>query len=247
MAVRLALAQILAHLSIIPMVMWAHPYQYGISILVYFLMGSIGMSITYHRLVSHGAFVPPTWFKIFGLFSATIGLTGTCITWPAVHRAHHNHSDKELDPHSPVVQSVWWVQFMSMFYRPPMRCLRPFVKDPYLRFFHSHYFRINAVYALVLAAIDPFAVIYAYLFPAMLLWNGGSLINNVGHLFGYRNFATADASKNNPFLALFMWGEGWHNNHHRYPRRANFGQRWFELDPSYWIIKLVQRKPSTNG
>lgn len=239
---KLFLAQIVVNLSPVVMIAYAKQFHYGVAFLVYFLTGCLGMSVTYHRLISHKAFEATTLFKVLGLFLGTIGLTGSALAWCAVHREHHLAPDTPDDPHSPHAKPYWWVEFASMFHKPKARHVRPFLKSPLIVFFHRHYFKINMAYALILSAIDPIAVIYAYLFPAFLLWHGGSLINLACHLWGYRNFEVPDKSTNNLFLGYLMWGEGWHNNHHKFPSKANNRVRWFELDISYWVILLVQKK-----
>lgn len=200
------------------------------------------MSVTYHRLISHKSFKTNNVFKIVGLFLGTVGLTGSALAWCAVHKEHHVHSDTKQDPHSPITQSFFSVQFLSMFYKPKLKYIKVFLNDPLVVFFHKNYFKINFLYALVLFIFDPFALIYAYFFPAFLLWHAGSLINSACHLYGYRNYSTNDHSKNNLVLGYLMWGEGWHNNHHRFPTAANNKVRWFELDISYFFIKMIQNK-----
>ena len=85
-------------------------------------------------------------------------------------------------------------------------------------------------------------LVAAYLFPAMILWNAGSFINTLTHMFGYRNFETTDNSTNIPTLGILMWGEGWHNNHHADPQNPSFKHKWWEFDLGGWFIKLLEVK-----
>jgi len=240
-AYALLAAQILAHLSIIPMLYFGKPGDYLISLTVYFFTGCLGMNITYHRLLSHRSWRPPRFFEEIGTLLGTIGLTGSSIAWTAIHREHHAYSDKPNDPHSPHHQKWWRVQFLSMFHPPRVKSVRDLMRSSFHRFVHRNYFKINIAYALICLTIDPFLIISAYLFPAAVLWNAGSMINSIGHLFGYKNFPLADESRNNLFLGFFVWGEGWHNNHHRFPNRAYYGVRWYEFDVSGAVIKLLER------
>lgn len=230
--------QLLAHLSIIPMIMFAHAWQYGVALGVYFLAGCLGMSVTYHRFLSHKSWKCPRWFEILGTLMGSIVLTGSSIAWVAVHRDHHMHTDKPADPHSPLHQSVWRVQFLSMLYRPKLRYARNLIQDPFHRWVHRHYLHINIAYAAILLMISPFAVVYAYLFPAAIFWAAGNSINTLSHTFGYQTYATKDSSRNNFLVGYLVWGEGWHNNHHRYPRSPFFGRRWFELDIGGLFIRM---------
>lgn len=224
------------------MILWAEPSHYLIAFLVYFFTGCIGMSMGYHRLWSHKSWQAPRWFQIFSALCGSLGLTGSPLAWVAVHREHHRSTDLSHDPHSPLHQSFFRVQFLTMFHKPNLMLIKDLVQVDYLRFFHRYYLLVNLTYAGALVAIDPFAPVYAYLFPAAVLWNAGSLINNLGHQWGYRRFNTADHSRNNVLLGIFMWGEGWHNNHHRYPGRARFGVKPFEIDVSHFLIRKLEIK-----
>lgn len=238
----LFLAQMFAHLALIPMIMYGTVSHWLVAILVYFFTGCIGMSVTFHRLLSHKSFESPRWFLMLGCLTGTLGLTGSVLGWVAVHRKHHMSSDLEKDPHSPHRQAWWKVQFLSMYYRPQLRLVKDLIKEPFIVFCHRQYLTIQLVYVIFLMSVfGPFALIYAYLVPAAMLWHGGSCINTLGHLFGYRSFPTKDKSVNNPILGVLMWGEGWHNNHHAKPRRKKFGLRFWELDISYLIIRCVEK------
>lgn len=215
--------------------------HYFICLVVYFLTGCFGMSMTYHRFLAHSSWQSPRWFEIFGTLCATIGLTGSSLAWCSIHKEHHLKSDRDDDPHSPHHMKWWKVQFLSMLHKPRIQFMRHKLDDPFHKFVHKNYFLINLVYAFsILIAIEPFALIYAWLFPSFILWNSGSLINTVGHLFGYRNFNTTDKSKNNFLLALLTWGEGWHNNHHHNPTNYSFKYKWFEFDISSFFIRLIK-------
>jgi len=239
---KLFAVQLAAHLSVVPMLLYGQTFHYLLSFVVYFFTGCLGMSMTYHRLVAHRSWKAPKWFEILGLTSATLGVTGSCIGWCAVHLSHHQHSDKDRDPHSPHHMGFFRVQFLSMFVPAKLSLVRGFVKNPTYRFFHRYYWQMNLAYALLLFMIDPFALVYLYLFPACILWNAGSLINTMGHRIGSKPFQTGDESRNNLFLGIFMWGEGWHNNHHRFPKSSRFGREPWQLDISSFLINLIQKQ-----
>ena len=236
----LLISQIIAHLSIIPMLLGAGAEHYLIAFGVYFFTGCIGMSMTYHRLLAHNSWKAPRWFEIFGTLCATVGLTGSSLAWSSIHKEHHLKSDTPEDPHSPFYMKWWRVQFLSMFRRPKIQFMRQKLNDPFHRFAHRNYFLINSAYAVLLVVLDPFALVYAWLFPSFILWNSGSLVNTVGHLSGYRNFNTADKSQNNFLLAWLTWGEGWHNNHHQNPSNYCFKYKWFEFDLGGFLIRLIK-------
>lgn len=237
---RLILAQILAHLSILPMLWFGSATHYALAICVYFLTGSLGMSATYHRYLSHRAWQPPRWFECVGGLLGTLGLCGSGIAWSAVHRTHHGHTDKEGDPHSPKLLGFWRAHFLSLRHLPNMRIVSDLLRDPVHRFLHERYWAVNLAYAGILAAIDPFAVVYLHLFPAAILWNSSASINSFCHVFGYKNFALENEARNNAIFGFLSWGEGWHNNHHAEPRAASFQRRWFEIDITARVIRGVE-------
>ncbi len=244
-ALMLFIAQIIAHLGFISMFFFANFQQWLICFFIYFLTGCLGMSMTFHRLLSHRSWVSPQWFKYLGTILGSLGLTGSALAWVSVHRQHHNFPDKKGDPHSPHVQKWWHVQFLSMFYKPRLRIAKDLLRDRFIVFMHRNYIFIQLTYITTLSLIDSKAIIYAYLAPATLLWHGGSLINTLGHKWGYTNFSIKDKSVNNFLLGILMWGEGWHNNHHARPAKSKFGIHPWEIDISFLLISIIETKRKT--
>ncbi len=234
--------QLVAHAALVALLFVGSLHDWLITLFVYFLTGCLGMSMTYHRLLSHKSWQAPRWFMKAGTLLAAIGLTGSPLAWCAVHRDHHRFADRAQDPHSPYQQPWWRVQFLSMFFRPNLRQVPDLLADPFLRFVHRRYLWIQVVYATALWILDPFLVISGYLAPAAILWNAGSAINTLGHTVGRVAYPCGDYSKNNLFLGLFMWGEGWHNNHHRFPSSPVFGRKWYQIDISARLISLLTMK-----
>lgn len=215
-AVILFLMQLVAHLSIIPMIIYANWYDWIISVIVYFFTGCIGMTMTYHRLLSHQSWSTTKLIEYMSVIVATVGLTGPAISWVAIHRKHHAFVDTEKDPHSPTFKGMLWSHFLSMFADVDIRYARQLLKNKFYKFQHNYYFLINVIYAIVLYSIDPFLVVSAWLFPAMILWNAGSLILSFVHRDGY---AHTDIP-----LAILVWGEGYHEYHHTHPSTIRFGK-----------------------
>ncbi len=214
--VTLLIAQIIAHLSIIPMIMYGTLSNWIVTIIVYFFTGCLGMTMTYHRMLAHKSWSTLKELEHMFAFFATFGLTGSAITWVAVHRQHHVYSDTEKDPHSPEHKGWFYAHFLSMFSEVDLRRVTHLLRDKFYIFQHRFYFEMNFIYACILYGIDPMAVIYAWLFPAMLLWNGGSSIVSLSHRNGKVN--------NDISLALLVWGEGYHKNHHDDPSNSRFGK-----------------------
>lgn len=239
-------AQTVAHLGLIYGVLNFHAWEWLIVLGIYFLTGCLGVSITYHRLLSHQSFRSPRWFEILGTLCATYGLVGSSLAWVNNHRSHHLHTDTARDPHSPQHHGWANIQWFSMFTsETKFRYVVKILRDHFHVVLHRNYIYIHLGIFLSLFTLGGIhAVCLYYLVPAAVLWNLGSLINTLCHSrFGYRNYELQDdLSKNNFILGFLVWGEGWHNNHHKHPVRAQYGEKWWEFDISYKIIRLIQKK-----
>lgn len=245
---KLFAAQALAHIATIYwLTTFFTPLNALYVFLVYFITGCLGMSIIYHRFLTHRSFKTNKYIEYIGTFFATVGLTGSSITWTAAHRQHHSNADRSSDPHSPSMLGYIKAQWFSMY--SPIDIRRsPVISSSVHRLFHKYYLHINLLYSVILFAMGGiYALTTFYLVPACLLWNAGSLINTVCHTkwLGYRRYNTPDSSVNNPLLGILMWGEGWHNNHHRYQNRPNIGERWWEIDAGRLIIRMLGTEHET--
>lgn len=213
----------------------------AIVLLMFFLSGCLGMTVTYHRLLTHRSWHAPKWFEYLGTLLATIGCTGSSLAWTAAHRQHHANADKIGDPHSPQTMGYVNAQWTSMF--SPIDIMKsPVIKSRFHRAVHKHYFSIIVFYVTSIYLVGG-SVLSWFFVPACVLWNMGSAINTICHTpkLGYRNFDVKDASSNNLVLGYLMWGEGWHNNHHAHARNPNFGIKWWEYDIGYQLIKLLEQ------
>lgn len=202
------------------------------------------MTMTFHRLLTHKSWVAPKWWEYFGTICGTLGLQGSSLAWTCAHRKHHQLADKPGDPHSPTILGFFRAHFLSMF--SPIEIRRsPVIHSKFHIFCHRYYFHINICYSIILFALGGlWAVLNLWLVPAVVLWHSGNIINSFGHYrwFGTRPYSTPDNSVNNPVMGLLMWGEGWHNNHHRYQNRANIGsEHWWQIDIGFYLIKLISK------
>jgi fatty-acid desaturase len=219
--------QILAHLGLATMLLHGNFGQWLVLLVVYFFTGCIGMTMTYHRLIAHRSWCPPKVIEHAGALVATLGLTGSAISWVAIHRKHHKFADTEKDPHSPRFKGFIYCQWLSMFEVVELRYVTDLIKDPFYRFQHKYYFIICLAYSLGLfILLEPFAVVYAFLAPACVLWNAGSSIITISHLFGSKEHNIKSNAGNIWILGLLVWGEGWHNNHHANPSDPYFFRKF---------------------
>jgi fatty-acid desaturase len=234
--------QLAAHIGLVYQILHGTIEQWVVTLAVYFVTGCFGMTMTYHRLLSHKSWNAPHWFERFGTLCGFYGLTGSSIAWVAIHREHHRHTDKDGDPHAPGLKGFFAVQWLSMFEKPNPKYALHLVKDSFHMKLHNYYFILHAAIACSLwLTIGLDMMIAVYLAPAAILWNAGSFINTLTHMVGYRNHHTQDNSTNIWWLGYIMWGEGWHNNHHAHPSNANFSERWWELDIGGIFIKLLRK------
>lgn len=228
----------------------------ALCVLLIWMTASLGVSLSYHRMLSHRAWRAKPWLRNILTFFACLSLQMGPIAWSATHRQHHRESDHEADPHSPLV-SFFWAHLGWLFFADPVvddeKVKQKLVPDLYndkaLRFFEKTFFFQWIAFAL-------FSMGVGYLFGGLQLalslfvwgslvrtvwvWHTTWCVNSVTHLFGYRNYRTPDDSRNLWWVAVVTFGEGWHNNHHALAGSANFGHKWFEFDPSYWALAVFK-------
>ena len=186
------------------MLFWATSLHWLATLLAYFLMGCVGTSIGYHRLFGHKSFVPPRWLWWMCLCFGNLAGAGSSISWVAVHRAHHHHSNKNsADPHSPWHHKWYHVLWFNMFEKVNMRYVKDIAREPAHVWWHRLYFVVHFMLLVILLLISWKLAICAYLAPMALVWSMGSALNFVNHKWGYRNHNTADHSTNNWFYAIF--------------------------------------------
>lgn len=173
----------------------------------------------------------------------TLATNGSSLYWVALHTTHHKYSDSDKDVHSPRY-GFWKTWFMPMYPQSPVDSTKlalRLAKEPLQLFLHKYYWPVIGVYVAGLYLIDPFAVVYAYLFPVMFSWFvSAGIVNTLCHKLGYRNYETKDQSSNIRWLSWITGGESFHNNHHAKPSSANFGSAT-EYDLSYTVIKILAK------
>jgi stearoyl-CoA desaturase (delta-9 desaturase) len=211
----------------------------------------------YHRYFSHRAFRAS---RVVQFVFAAIGATSVQrgpLWWAAHHRNHHRHADDELDPHSPVRRGFLW-SHVGWFltprgFRTDWSMIRDLARYPELRLLDRFDILMPVVLAVALYALGRHLsisqpqlgtsamqlVVWGFCISTVVLFHATFMINSLAHRFGSRRFGTRDFSRNNWLLALITFGEGWHNNHHRYPGAARQGLRWWECDMTYYGLSLL--------
>ncbi|MBW4692417.1 MAG: fatty acid desaturase [Lyngbya sp. HA4199-MV5] len=221
----------------------------GVTLVLHWLFGSIGICLGYHRLLTHRSFQVPKWLERTITLIGALALQGGPTFWVAGHRMHHLYTeDNEKDPYS-AQKGFWWSHMMWLFYpqtrffdRESYRQFAPDIdKDPFYRFLDRYFLllQVPVGVALYLAGGWSF-VIYGVFLRAVLLWHSTWLINSASHMRGYRTFNPDDNSRNLWWAAILTYGEGWHNNHHAYPNVAKAGLKWWEIDMTWWSIQVLK-------
>ncbi|MGF1488297.1 MAG: acyl-CoA desaturase [Prochloraceae cyanobacterium] len=230
--------------------LWCFSWQaLGVTIALHWLLGSIGICLGYHRLLTHRSFQVPQWLEYIIVTIGALALQGGPIFWVSGHRLHHAHTeDEDLDPYS-AKRGFWWSHMLWLFYpRSPFFEYESYKKyapdierNSYYRWLEMNFIWLQIALGLILYALGGWSfVIYGIFVRSVLLWHSTWLINSATHALGYQNFDSNDRSGNVWWAAILTYGEGWHNNHHAHPRVAKAGQRWWEIDPTWWAIKILQ-------
>lgn len=234
------LNKIVTHIALVYLLFTGTFTEWMIVFAIYFVRATLGATITLHRLLSHRSFIAPKWFEYLGSIIGVYGNGLSTIVWVAVHREHHRNPDTEKDPHSPYHIGFLNVQFRNQSV-PNIKYVPDLIRSKFHTNLHQYHWAINIVIIGVLLYIDPRSILYAYLVPNVVYWHSGGFINTINHSkFGYRNHETNDRSVNNLFTGWFVSGEGWHNNHHHDQKNPKFGQKWYEFDLGWQIIRLIR-------
>jgi len=213
-------------------------WMVSLTAIMYVLTIGVGVSVTYHRYLTHHSFQMHPILSYLGRFFAAMSGTGSPIMWVLTHRMHHSNSDGELDPHPP--KKIFQTLF-GKYSRVNTNGISVLIRDPFNKFLHQYYFAILAAYGMAWAVFGIEYFYYGFVFPIFLAVVASNLLNLLGHsvkIVGYRNYNTKDKSSNNAIMGYLGFGEGWHNNHHRYPGSARFGIQKFELDLGFIFIKI---------
>ena len=218
------------------------------------LTGGVGICMGYHRLFTHRSFVavrPLRW--LIALFGTLAG-QGPLIDWVADHRKHHAHSDREGDPHSPN-DGPWWSHMLWMMsarnrsqkghrqhWAPDL------LKEPVLVWLDRLFLPLHLAFGVMVFGLGFWIgglagacslLVWGVFLRLVNVFHVTWAVNSASHMWGYRNYETTDNSRNLWWVALLSYGEGWHNNHHAFPRMARNRHRWWEFDPTFELIRLL--------
>lgn len=231
-------------------------------LIVGYALTVVAIGVGFHRLVSHKAFSAPPMVRLALCALGSMAAQGPVLYWAAIHRRHHACADRPGDPHSPYLAEHgalgyvqgFWHSHTGWLFDPDVTDWVHYVPD-LLR--DRALFRVSRMYGwfVALGLLIPGAIGFAVTpglsgFLLGVLWGGLVRIavthhttwsvNSICHMFGTRPYKVRDQSRNNFFIALFTFGEGWHNNHHAFPSAALHGFKWWQVDISGYLIRLLQ-------
>jgi stearoyl-CoA desaturase (delta-9 desaturase) len=225
--------------------------------ILYWMCIGWGIGMGYHRLHTHRSYKVPKWLDYFFAVCGSMTLQGGPISWVATHRIHHQLSDKDGDPHSPR-DGKWWSHIIWMTVGDAMHnntsVTAKYVPDLARKRFYVwlndwHWVPLALSGPAAWAAgwalwgpLDGMALAFWSVFVRVTLgWHATWAVNSATHLWGSRRFATRDDSRNNWWVALITFGEGWHNNHHAHQNSARHGLAWYEVDITWMQIWLLEK------
>ncbi|XP_011073424.1 palmitoyl-monogalactosyldiacylglycerol delta-7 desaturase, chloroplastic [Sesamum indicum] len=220
---------------------------FWVAVGLYVITGLLGITLSFHRNLSHRSFKLPKWLEYLFAYCGVQALQGNPIDWVSTHRHHHQFCDSEKDPHSPL--EGFWFSHMSWLFDTKAileRCGEPnnvgdLEKQPFYKFLQTTYI----IHPLALGAL-----LYAVGGVPYIVWGMGVrivwvyhitwLVNSACHVWGNQAWNTGDLSRNNWWVAMLAFGEGWHNNHHAFEYSARHGLEWWQIDMTWYVVRLLQ-------
>jgi len=219
--------------------------------LIRFLIIGSGITIGYHRLLAHRSFTTSRFMQFIFALNGTMAIQGGPLWWVSHHRLHHAHTETDKDVHSPIKYGFWESHIGWMINPKSIKETPSYAKDlykfPEIKFLQKHYVIITLLQGILIYLLGEYLpgtsgaemLVWGFFISTVYLWHITFCVNSVCHLWGKRPYNTNDNSTNNVVVALLTGGEGWHNNHHMYPYSARHGLKWWQIDISYAVIKLL--------
>ncbi|KAJ0700818.1 putative fatty acid desaturase domain, acyl-CoA desaturase [Helianthus annuus] len=219
----------------------------SVAVGLYVVTGLLGITLSFHRNLSHKSFKLPKWLEYAFAYCGVQALQGNPIDWVSTHRYHHQYCDSERDPHSPI--EGFWFSHMSWLFDTDnitMRCgeqsnVGDLENQPFYRFLRTTYIVHPIALALLLYAVGglPF-IVWGMGVRIVWVYHITWLVNSACHVWGQQAWDTGDLSRNNWWVGILAFGEGWHNNHHAFEYSARHGLEWWQIDMTWYMIRLLE-------
>lgn len=229
---------------------WPALFQWSavaVACIIAYATGVLGITLCYHRTLTHRSLRLRKPVEYALALLGTLAMQGDPIEWVAVHRKHHAYADRAGDPHS-IRPGFRWAHMDWLYLRnealPSEEEIRRYVPDlmadPFYRALRWLSLPIQIAFGFLLLAIGGWSwVVWGIFARLVFCYHSTWFVNSAAHMLGYRTYQTTDQSTNCWWVALLSFGEGWHNNHHAFPFSARHGLRWFEIDVTWWHVKLL--------
>jgi len=218
----------------------------GVAVFLHWVTLGLGITLGFHRLVSHRSFRAPKWLEYFLILCGSLAGQGGVLGWVGFHRMHHRYSDQPQDPHDST-QGLWWSHISWLMHDVPMRTeLAKYTQDvsadPFYQFCHKYYIFLQVALGVGLYLLGgwPF-VVWGTFVRLFCGFHCTCFVNSACHQWGYRTYDTGDRSTNCWWVALLTYGEGWHNNHHAFQHSARHGLQWWEIDITWLTIRGLEK------
>ena len=214
--------------------------------ILYWVTACWGVTLGYHRLLSHRSYSVPQWLARFFATCGALSAEYGPITWSGIHRQHHKYSDADPDPHD-MNKGFWWSHIGWMFVDVPAENnVRKYTadlrQDPYFRWLDKYFLFLQVPLGLTLYLIGGWSlVLWGIPLRLAVVYHVTWLVNSATHTWGERPYDTEDNSRNNKWVAALTFGEGWHNNHHAYPSSAKQGLQRGQIDLTWYHIVLLKK------
>lgn len=234
---------ILMHLAPLGMI-WFPPSALDLAVCAgLYVVRMFFITGVYHRYFSHRSYQMGRVMQFLMAFGGTSCAQKGPLWWASHHRMHHKFSDTERDVHSPKDGAVWshvgWI-VSSAYDETEWKWIKDFAKFPELVWLNTYHYVAPILLGVAVYLIGGWSMLFCGFFlSTVLLYHGTFSINSLMHVFGRRRYATTDTSRNSFLLALVTLGEGWHNNHHYYQSSTNQGFYWWEIDISYYTLRML--------
>jgi fatty-acid desaturase len=237
------------HLMLIPAFYFLSWKNFVIMVIGNWIVGSLGVGLGYHRLLTHRSFKAPKWLEYTLTTFGTMSMQDDAMKWVATHRMHHAHTETDKDPHS-TRPGFWWAHMEWVVKGTAQdhdeatfkKYIPDLLKDRFQVALANYYLVPIVLSGFLLYAIGGWgAVLWGVFARVVVGWHTTWFVNSLAHYSGKRPFQTKDDSTNNWFVAWLTFGEGWHNNHHAFPTSARHGLRWYQFDMNWITIRVFEK------
>jgi len=223
-----------------------------------YIIRGLGITMGYHRYFAHKSFKTNRFFQFILGLMGSMAVQGGILWWVSHHREHHRYTETEDDIHSPVAHGFWqshigWLTNKKAFNAPKIRA-NDFAKIPEIKFLQKQYVFIQVLQVLGLFSLGSYLqaafpqletsgaqlLVWGFFINTVALWHSTFAVNSICHVWGKEPYEANDTSKNNFIVALLAFGEGWHNNHHKFATSARHGLEWWQFDMTFITLRFLE-------